>query len=155
MMARPTKISIPATQTREIAEVAALLARRKPTAAAGIFVAGPDGRRDYAELPPQALTALGAFLSALAEGGEALVIREEDEATPAEAAEILGISRPLVYQRMDDGRLPFRRVGSHRRIRVRDVLALQPEEEQRQRAASELAQDTDEIEHARSTQGAA
>ena len=69
---------------------------------------------------------------------------------------MLGLSRPLVYQRMDDGRLPFRTVGTHRRVLLRDVLELKPSEEKRNRAVQDLAEDTDDIEadHAHSHQGA-
>src|SRR5690349_14304393 len=37
-----------------------------------------------------------------------------DELTPERAGKILGISRPLVVRRMEDGRLPFRYEGTHR-----------------------------------------
>lgn len=46
------------------------------------------------------------------------------ELTPEQAGKILGISRPLVVQRMDEGRLPFHYVGTHRRCTLQDVLAL-------------------------------
>ena len=126
-MASATKISIPPLDISAAADGAALLA--SSGGVGGVFVAGSRGKRKYIELPTEALKALHSILSVLAEGGEAVLLREDDEATPAEAAAILGISRPLVYQRMDDGRLPFRTVGSHRRVRLRDVLALRPEEE--------------------------
>jgi hypothetical protein len=37
------------------------------------------------------------------------------ELSPDAAGRILSISRPLVVRRMDDGRLPFRYEGKHRR----------------------------------------
>src|SRR4051812_19166956 len=47
-----------------------------------------------------------------------------DEMTPEQAGKILGISRPLVVRRMDDGRLPFRYEGAHRRCKLIDVIKL-------------------------------
>ena len=46
------------------------------------------------------------------------------EASPNEAARILGISRPLFVHRMKIGDMPFRSVGAHRRATLRDVFAL-------------------------------
>ena len=56
------------------------------------------------------------------------VLREDEELSPEQAAAILGISRPLVVRRMDNGLLPFRYVGARRRCRFSDVLKLQREE---------------------------
>jgi hypothetical protein len=46
------------------------------------------------------------------------------ELSPDAAGKILGISRPLVVRRMDDGRLPFRYERKHRRCKLEDVLKL-------------------------------
>ncbi len=59
---------------------------------------------------------------------------------------MLGISRPLIYQRMEDGRLPYREAGTHRRVLWRDVLELKALEDRRREAARELAEDTDDLE---------
>jgi len=74
------------------------------------------------------------------------VLADDAELTPEEAAGVLGISRPLVRQRMDAGLLPFRRVGAHRRVRLADVLALGAREADRRAAMADLAADTEELE---------
>jgi hypothetical protein len=51
------------------------------------------------------------------------------ELSPEAAGKILGISRPLVVRRMEDGRLPFRYEGKHRRCKLEDVLKLKADEE--------------------------
>jgi hypothetical protein len=66
------------------------------------------------------------------------------ELSPDAAGKILGISRPLVVRRMDDGRLPFRYEGKHRRCRLEDVLKLKAAEE-KQTAASRALAETDDI----------
>jgi hypothetical protein len=46
---------------------------------------------------------------------------------------------------MDDGRLPFRYVGAHRRCRLQDVLALRKSESVTRQALQDLAADTEEL----------
>ncbi len=148
MVGVATKLDIADSEADDVSQVAALLAGRSSLDGGGIFLTKPNGQREFAELPPKALAALEAVLDRLARSREVLLLHDEAELTPEEAGKILGLSRPLVYQRMDDCRLPFRTVGTHRRVLLRDVLALRPSEEKRRRAARDLAEDTDDIEAA-------
>ncbi len=64
----------------------------------------------------------------------------EDEVSPNEAAEILKVSRPYAAKLFDDGAIPSRRVGTHRRALTADVLAYkQREKEARLAVLDELA----------------
>jgi excisionase family DNA binding protein len=105
-----------------------------------------DGTEQAFTLPASALPALADFLDQLSSGDGVTVLADDAEVTPEDAAGILGISRPLVRRRMDVGVLPFRRVGSHRRIRLADVLALRAREETTRRALEALAVDTEDLE---------
>jgi hypothetical protein len=67
------------------------------------------------------------------------------ELSPDAAGKLLSISRPLVVRRMDDGRLPFRYEGKHRRCKLEDVLKLKAAEDKQTialRASLETGQDT-------------
>src|ERR1700730_15655548 len=66
------------------------------------------------------------------------------ELSPDAAGKLLGISRPLVVRRMNDGRLPFRYEGKHRRCKLEDVLKLKAAEEKRAAALRALAE-TDDV----------
>jgi hypothetical protein len=66
------------------------------------------------------------------------------ELSPDAAGKILGISRPLVVRRMDDGRLPFRYEGKHRRCKLEDVLRLKATEE-KQMVALRAPAKTDDV----------
>ena len=70
--------------------------------------------------------------------GEEIVARgEEQELSPAEAARELGMSRTHLYKLLDRGEIEISaRVGSHRRIRARDLRAF---EEHRHAHRVELA----------------
>jgi len=78
--------------------------------------------------------ALRSMLDAVASGSRVVVLRTEDEVTPAEAAQLMGVTRQFVDRLCEDGVLAFRRLpGSrHRRIRVEDVLEIAAERERRQ-----------------------
>ncbi|MFA5606233.1 MAG: excisionase family DNA-binding protein [Leucobacter sp.] len=78
--------------------------------------------------------AVRSMLDAVAHGSRVVVLRTEDEVTPAEAAKLMGVTRQFVDRLCEDGILSFRRLpGSrHRRIRVEDVLEVAAEREQRQ-----------------------
>lgn len=104
-----------------------------------------DGGRESVTVPAGVTALLRDVLEQAAGTGRVAVLRDDSELSPEQAARILGFSRPLVVQRMDDGRLPFRRIGAHRRARLSDVLRLR-ESERAQRAALErLAADTEDL----------
>jgi excisionase family DNA binding protein len=74
-----------------------------------------------------------SMLADVAGGERVVVLRADDEVTPAKAAEMLGVTRQFVDRLCEDEILPVRRLpGSrHRRIRVHDVIDLAAEREQR------------------------
>ena len=78
-------------------------------------------------------TTVGPFVRSMlghvAAGEVVVVLRAEDEVTPAEAARILGVTRQYVDRFCEAEVLPFRRLpgSSHRRLRVADVLAASDE----------------------------
>lgn len=77
-------------------------------------------------------TAVRQMLDDVAHGARVVVLRAEDEVTPAQAAEILGVTRQFVDRLCEDGVLPFHRLPAsrYRRIRVQDVLDVAAEREQ-------------------------
>ncbi len=157
MVAVATKFMIADSDRNEARKAIELLGQSLPSASAGVFVAKPGGEKVAVELPARVLEAMRGLLAKLVETNEVLLVNEEAELSPEDAAKVLGISRPLVYKRMDDGRLPFRQVGTHRRVSLRDVLALKPSEDRRRRFVRELSEDTDDLEmnYAQATDGPA
>lgn len=81
----------------------------------------PDGVE--VEIPASAFAALQAIVRDLAQGRTITLIPHDRELTTKEAADILNVSRPFLVKLLDRGDLPYHRVGTHRRLRVEDVLA--------------------------------
>jgi hypothetical protein len=104
-----------------------------------------SGEHQVVRLPPQAAALLESALGHLLKGERVAVLAEDQELSPNDAADILGISRPLVVHRMDVGDLPFRYVGKHRRTKLRDVLALKVKLDARQAAMEALAEGAEDL----------
>ncbi|MGV0741043.1 helix-turn-helix domain-containing protein [Mycolicibacterium sp. XJ870] len=64
---------------------------------------------------------LTRIVDAKAHGQEVVLTRGNAEITPGEAAGLLGMSRPQVRKLMNEGKLAFRKVGTHHRITVASV----------------------------------
>ena len=104
-----------------------------------------SGEDQTVSLPPKAAALLQAALGHLLQGERIAVLAEDQELSPNDAADILGISRPLVVHRMDIGDLPFRYIGKHRRTKLKDVLALKAKIDAQQAAMEALAENTETL----------
>jgi hypothetical protein len=104
-----------------------------------------SGEDQTVSLPPKAAALLQSALGHLLQGERVAVLAEDQELSPNDAADILGISRPLVVHRMDIGDLPFRYVGKHRRSKLKDVLALKAKIDAQQAAMEALAENTETL----------
>jgi len=109
--------------------------RRALDAGAEVVVENPDGSRVSSRELSRLLT---AAVAELASGDEVVLLRGESELSPAEAGEVLGLSRQFVDRLIDVGKLPARRLpGSrHRRLRAADVVAFAERREERQATIS-------------------
>jgi excisionase family DNA binding protein len=108
------------------------------------YLLGPDGER--IELPASALEALKVVIEAMAEGRSITLVPCDKELTSQEAAHMLNVSRPHLIKLLDRGELPSHRVGTHRRIRLEDVLAYRDRRDaDREAALGELARLSEEL----------
>lgn len=104
-----------------------------------------SGEDQIVRLPSRAATLLEIALGHLLQGERVAVLAEDKELSPNDAADILGISRPLVVHRMDIGDLPFRYVGKHRRTKLREVLALKARINAQQAAMEALTENAEDL----------
>jgi excisionase family DNA binding protein len=74
------------------------------------------------QLPAGAVALLMDILEAMAAGRGITIIPENAELTTVEAAEVLNVSRPFLIKLLDEGAIPHRKIGTHRRVRMEDVM---------------------------------
>ena len=67
-------------------------------------------------LPASALKMLVGILDEMGRGNTVTVIPVHAELTTQEAADMLSISRPSLIQMLDEGKIEYRKVGTHRRV---------------------------------------
>jgi excisionase family DNA binding protein len=75
------------------------------------------------ELPAGAVSLLMEILEAMAAGRGVTIIPENAELTTVQAADVLNVSRPFLINLLEEKTIPCRKVGTHRRIRMEDVMA--------------------------------
>jgi excisionase family DNA binding protein len=74
------------------------------------------------KIPIRALEFLGNILKAMSEGKPVSIVPMATEVTTQSAAEILSCSRPHLVKLLEEGMIPYTRVGKHRRLMIEDVL---------------------------------
>ncbi len=113
---------------REIKEIVAHGARTAKLVSA-------DG--EAIDIPASAFHALELVVDGMAHGQTMLLMPQGKELTTQQAADLLHISRPHVIKLLEKDEMPFHRVGSHRRIRIEDVLAYRERRNARRRSELE------------------
>jgi excisionase family DNA binding protein len=81
------------------------------------------GSEEMIPISPEHFRVLAYILGELAQGHGVSLIPMEAELTTNEAARQLKVSRPFLIGLLEKGEIPYRMVGSHRRIRFRDLWA--------------------------------
>jgi len=84
-------------------------------------------------IPISALRLLAKILKEISRGNPISIVPIATEMTTQAAAELLGCSRPHIVRLLEEGKIPYTKVGKHRRIKYEDVVTFRKEMKARQR----------------------
>jgi excisionase family DNA binding protein len=107
-----------------------------------------EGREEGATfvLPATAVRLLLDILGQMAAGNAVAITPLHPELTTQQAADLLNVSRPFLVGLIEEGKLPCRKVGTHRRVLYNDLMAYKQQEDQaRRRVLNELAKQAQEL----------
>jgi excisionase family DNA binding protein len=101
---------------------------------------GDAPKEETMQLPASAVKMLVRILEEMARGNAVTLIPVHAELTTQEAADMLNISRPSLIQLLDEGKIEYRKVGTHRRVRFEALMQYKRHSDAERRAAlTELA----------------
>jgi excisionase family DNA binding protein len=121
------RIAIQSKDQREIKELYEKLREAAPK------LVGPDGKTEV--LPNNVYSFLCRVLADLKAGNSVTILQSNAQLTTMDASKMLGVSRQFLVGLLEKGEIPFHKVGTHRRVYARDVLAFKARRDAARRKA--------------------
>ena len=132
-------VTVAESEREALREVEQLIQRLTTTRIGIPALVGPDG--ETVELPESVFDLLRQVVQDLSEGRMVTIVPTNQELTTQEAADLLNVSRPYLIKLLEQGEIPFRKVGTHRRVRFVDVMDYRGRRDaQRRQGLDELTQ---------------
>lgn len=144
---RMTPVAAPPEQQAQVAALFRALeriARQPRNRAPKCQLVGPKG--ESIPLPESVFYVLERVAEIMARGDSISVVPVGREVTTQQAADLLNVSRQYLVRLLDEGRIPFRKTGKHRRVRIEDVLSFKETRDKDRRAGlRQLSRMTEEF----------
>ena len=147
-MASTTELSAHTPDDAEARLARDLSRKLSPFVREGLSVYHTEGEQTL-ELPLTAhiVRILLRVLTEVARGNAVTIVPIHAELTTQQAADLLAVSRPFLIGLLEDDQIPFRLVGTHRRVRFTDLAEYQKRQcHNRSQALDELSAIGQELE---------
>lgn len=129
-------------ETEDVIEIAKYLNR--PNRDRASFLVGPDGSR--IKIPDSLHAVLTQAAQALANDEAVSIVPVHHELTTQQAADLLMVSRPHLIKMLENGDIPYHKIGTHRRIRFDDLMRYRTKRDRRRlEMLQELASEDAEL----------
>jgi excisionase family DNA binding protein len=99
-----------------------------------VHVEGDDS--EVLVVPRAGAALLAQALAAVENGRGVALVANQTQLTTQQAADILNVSRPYLIGLLENEEIPFRKVGTHRRIAFADLMDYKRRDEQKRRQAA-------------------
>jgi excisionase family DNA binding protein len=134
----PSSIFVPESETQTIQRLEVMVSQARPK------LVGADG--EQIEIPNSLYQVLRHAIQQMAAGRAISVVTSDRYLSSQEAADLLNVSRPYLYALLEQGQIPYIKVGTHRRIGLEDLMAYKQQRDvQRRQALSELVAFSQEL----------
>ena len=146
-MSTSNVIKLPTAQEVEQAKVTSrTLAKYADEERIQLSISKNNDEHDDLILPGYALNLLVDILTEMSKGNAITIMPVHAELTTQEAANLLNVSRPYLIELLETGKIPYRKVGTHRRITASDLLEYkQKVDTERSNALDELTAQAQEL----------
>ena len=111
-----------------------------------LHIKAGDELEEVFVIPMSALRLLTDILAQMACGNAVTLMPVHAELTTQQAADLLNVSRPFLINLIDSGKMPYRKVGTHRRIRFDDLMLYKQNiDQKRLQALAELTREAQDL----------
>jgi excisionase family DNA binding protein len=118
---------IPSNKDIEIAKessriLSSLINKQHPSLALHYLQSKDSENIKIISLPDSVLIMLLDILIQMSKGNTVTIRPLHAELTTQEAADILNVSRPFIIKQLEDGKIPYKMVGTRRKVLLQDLL---------------------------------